>query len=471
MKYLTLLLGLSCCLMSCGSKELNKEKATEILSQAFGLPLQTRIAIDQKYDNYGWPPNIYKQAAEKNLLDIKLSSKSFLGTTYNATLTNESKKYYIQNAHIDDGGERISLMVFKGFIVSIKDLSISSLAKEKKADGRLLLEATDLSPIQELFSPLEIKEVLILVSFQLFDDGWKLSSIQNSENLFNPLAIPLHWASASNIIYDASGPDLPQGNSDNNAISEGNSLMCSASSKFQVIISGKNVRLRSEPDITKDNVMLLLDKDIKVILLEDKQIENTKWYKICYNGKIGWVSSQFASLLNSTSNQVNNAEPGQIPQDKNNNNDTQDLESHINDLLENKYNSKYRVVTDNDKNWDKYSFDNFVLPERKKFKYYPYIVKGDFNGDGVSDLAAEIINTENKNTQLAIIWSGNNDLKVYKGQLCSALSFIPASEWKSHWEQGSVYLNADAILVTCYEQSAWILYWDGNSFQQFWMSD
>ncbi|MFZ1561626.1 MAG: zinc-ribbon domain-containing protein [Saprospiraceae bacterium] len=148
-----------------------------------------------------------------------------------------------------------------------------------------------------------------------------------------------------------------------------------------------------------------------------------------------------------------------------------DLEGDINTILAEKYGTKYRVTTDNDRKWEKYAFENFVTPERKKFEYYPYIVKGDFNGDGNLDLAAEVINTENNYGRLAIIWGKSNAIKFYDGQLCSAISFIPNNEWKSHWESGSVQLQGDAILVTCFEKSAWILYWDGNSFQQYWMSD
>jgi hypothetical protein len=148
-----------------------------------------------------------------------------------------------------------------------------------------------------------------------------------------------------------------------------------------------------------------------------------------------------------------------------------DLESDINTILANKYGSKYRVIMDDDINWDKYDLENFVVPGRKKFEYYPYIVKGDFNGNGISDLAAIVKNTENNYTRLVIIWGGTNKIKFYDGQLCSAISFIPANEWKSHWEQGTVNLYADAILVECYEKSSWILYWDGYQIQQYWMSD
>lgn len=148
-----------------------------------------------------------------------------------------------------------------------------------------------------------------------------------------------------------------------------------------------------------------------------------------------------------------------------------DLEADINEVLIAQSHEEYRVVTDKDRNWDKYEFDNFVTPERSKFSYYPYIVKGDFDGDNVPDLAAEVRNTNNGYTRLALLWGKTKKLTFYDGQLCSALSFVPAAEWKSHWEEASVTLTADAIMVSCYEKSAWLLYWNGRSFQQYWMSD
>lgn len=148
-----------------------------------------------------------------------------------------------------------------------------------------------------------------------------------------------------------------------------------------------------------------------------------------------------------------------------------DLEAEVNAVLANQYGAKYRVVADKDRGWDKYEFEHFVLPNRKTFEYYPYIVKGDFDGDKVADLAAEVVNTENNYHRLAFVWGGDKRLTFYDGQLCSAISFLPANEWKSHWEAVAVHLEADAILVECYEKSAWILYWDGRAFQQYWMSD
>ena len=63
-----------------------------------------------------------------------------------------------------------------------------------------------------------------------------------------------------------------------------------------MIISGNNVRLRTEPDITKQNILLQMNKGNEVVHLGDKAIDGQKWYKVCYDGNIGWVSGQYAAL-------------------------------------------------------------------------------------------------------------------------------------------------------------------------------
>jgi len=148
-----------------------------------------------------------------------------------------------------------------------------------------------------------------------------------------------------------------------------------------------------------------------------------------------------------------------------------DLVADVNTALSDKYGTAYHVVTDMDINWDKYDLDNFVKPGRKKSEYYPYVVKGDFDGDGTSDLAAVVKNTANGMVQLAIVWGGDKGIQFYNGQICPVISLVTPKEFKSHWQSTPLNLRTDAILVECYEKSAWILYWNGYSFQQYWLSD
>lgn len=63
-----------------------------------------------------------------------------------------------------------------------------------------------------------------------------------------------------------------------------------------LIISGNNVRLRTEPDVTKQNILMQFHKGYEVIHLDDKDVNGQKWYKVCYDGNTGWVSGQYASM-------------------------------------------------------------------------------------------------------------------------------------------------------------------------------
>ncbi|MDZ4747425.1 MAG: SH3 domain-containing protein [Saprospiraceae bacterium] len=62
-----------------------------------------------------------------------------------------------------------------------------------------------------------------------------------------------------------------------------------------LVIGGNNVRVRNEPDVTKQNILFQVHKGYEVIHLDDKNVDGQKWYKVCYDGNIGWVSGQYAA--------------------------------------------------------------------------------------------------------------------------------------------------------------------------------
>jgi Bacterial SH3 domain len=62
-----------------------------------------------------------------------------------------------------------------------------------------------------------------------------------------------------------------------------------------LVISGNNVRVRNEPDVTKQNILFQVHKNYEVVRLDDKTVDGQKWYKVCYDGNIGWVSGQYAA--------------------------------------------------------------------------------------------------------------------------------------------------------------------------------
>ncbi len=62
-----------------------------------------------------------------------------------------------------------------------------------------------------------------------------------------------------------------------------------------LLITGNNVRVRNEPDLTKQNILFQVHKNYEVVRLGDKTVDGQKWYKVCYDGNIGWVSGQYAA--------------------------------------------------------------------------------------------------------------------------------------------------------------------------------
>ena len=61
-----------------------------------------------------------------------------------------------------------------------------------------------------------------------------------------------------------------------------------------LVITGNNVRVRNEPDVTKQNILMQVHKNYEVVRLGDKMVDGQKWYRICYDGNLGWVSGQYA---------------------------------------------------------------------------------------------------------------------------------------------------------------------------------
>jgi hypothetical protein len=60
-------------------------------------------------------------------------------------------------------------------------------------------------------------------------------------------------------------------------------------------ITGNNVRVRQEPDVTKQNILFQVHLNFEVVKLDDKTVDGQKWYKVCYEGQQGWVSGQYAT--------------------------------------------------------------------------------------------------------------------------------------------------------------------------------
>lgn len=149
---------------------------------------------------------------------------------------------------------------------------------------------------------------------------------------------------------------------------------------------------------------------------------------------------------------------------------SEDLEAIFNTDMA-RYDARYAVLTDEFSGFSQLQLTEFVIPGRRKFLYYPYLVLGDFDGDKLSDIAAVVRNRINGHERLAVKWGSGRRFTFYDELPCSALSFLPANEWRSAFEQLELTLVTDAIEVQCYDVSSRILYWDGSKFQTYFVAD
>lgn len=194
---------------SCSRKELTKDEALKIISQYYHLPSQTEIAIDKIYDDYGWPPQRYNQLAQMGIFYLKESTASIYYKRFEMSLTEKGKKYWVSNGIMNDPSSgRIRMIIFKGYLQDIKDISISSNTNENTAKVELILKIYNVSPIQEIFSPLQTMEIKKTINFKLFNDGWKILEDVNSKNLITTIVTPLHWMGGWRITYDNSPIDF-----------------------------------------------------------------------------------------------------------------------------------------------------------------------------------------------------------------------------------------------------------------------
>ena len=104
-------------------------------------------------------------------------------------------------------------------------------------------------------------------------------------------------------------------------------------------------------------------------------------------------------------------------------------EDAVNQMLSAKFGTSWHVVNDREAKWMKEAFDYFIVPKRKDYPDYPYITKGDFNGDGKSDVAAVVTDSTKNHYQVAILL-GPDNIKFWDEDILvnAALSTMPKAE-------------------------------------------
>ncbi|MEO7924634.1 MAG: hypothetical protein ABIR30_13215 [Chitinophagaceae bacterium] len=154
------------------------------------------------------------------------------------------------------------------------------------------------------------------------------------------------------------------------------------------------------------------------------------------------------------------------------------LSTSVNGFLNAKEGNKWHVLNDREAKWISGQFDYFIAPKRKENPDYPYIARGDFNGDGKTDLAAVVTNDTKTTFQLAIILDAGNDTRkiMYWDEDImedAAISTIPKSTIEGFEGERTkkVNMKAEGINVEYFEKASFVLYWNGAAFKRIQTGD
>jgi hypothetical protein len=147
------------------------------------------------------------------------------------------------------------------------------------------------------------------------------------------------------------------------------------------------------------------------------------------------------------------------------------LRGQIENIVINKYGSKWHILNDKQAHWDEYEFKEFILPERNKNPDSPYIIQGDFNGNGRLDYAATFSSDNKSTSKLAIIFDNGDVYFEDLGSERYGLYLQTKQEISSVYDEFSVNLIGDGIGIVKYEEYAYVMYWDGKGFKTIQTSD
>ncbi len=149
-------------------------------------------------------------------------------------------------------------------------------------------------------------------------------------------------------------------------------------------------------------------------------------------------------------------------------------EEIVNKLLLARPGRKWHVLTDKQAKWEKHDFEYFLTAGRKKDPNYPFIIKGDFNGDNKMDYAAIVTNDEvsyeNLVTRIAILPADGNIVFIDEFSFShSLLTLTPKSSIiGGHDEKDDnkkIKVKNDTIEVNNQDAGGYYIYWNGTAFK------
>ena len=150
-------------------------------------------------------------------------------------------------------------------------------------------------------------------------------------------------------------------------------------------------------------------------------------------------------------------------------------ETRVNEFLRSRPGRKWHVVTDKQAAWDKQDLEYYLTAGRKKDPNYPFIIKGDFNGDNKMDYAALVTNDkiyyDALVTRVAILPAEGSVVLIDENSFNkTVLTAVPKSSMIEGYDgtfdtTKKVKVKYDAIDVNNHDGGGYYIYWDGTEFK------
>ena len=145
-------------------------------------------------------------------------------------------------------------------------------------------------------------------------------------------------------------------------------------------------------------------------------------------------------------------------------------EVQVNAFLQSKLPGQWVMVNDEIAKWPKDVFDYFIAAKRKADHDYPYLALGDFNVDGKRDYAMLVTSYDRTKYRIAIALD-TSKIIIWDDDVQGAAINTHPKEDLGSIDGKKAKLKGEAINVEFFEKSAWVLYWDGKTFQKIWTAD
>lgn len=142
---------------------------------------------------------------------------------------------------------------------------------------------------------------------------------------------------------------------------------------------------------------------------------------------------------------------------------------HLPKLVRTKIGLSFEILNDKTAQWDDFTFKNFILPKRTKIPKYPYIVTGDFDGNGEVDHSVLVTNRERSNYKV-VIFLDNGKSYNWEVESNNGISFFPKQNF-SNYNEENANLKGDAVQVMQFESYAYLIYWNGKKFESISTAD